>query len=96
MRIKIALVALCVSAPVYAQPVLFAPGVISTPDNERSAAFTPDGGEILSMDTTGRVTTWPATTAAWLSRACHIARRDFTPQERTLYSITPVSAKPCP
>jgi WD40 repeat protein/DNA-binding SARP family transcriptional activator len=59
-------------------------------------AFTPDGREILGMDTTGRVTTWPATTAAWLSRACHIARRDFTPQERTLYSITPVSAKPCP
>jgi WD40 repeat protein/DNA-binding SARP family transcriptional activator len=60
------------------------------------AAFTPDGKEILGMDTTGRVTTWPATTAAWLSRACHVARRDFTPQERTLYSITPVSAKPCP
>ena len=60
------------------------------------AAFTSDGREVLGMDTTGRVTTWPATTAAWLSRACHIARRDFTPQERTLYSITPVSAKPCP
>jgi WD40 repeat protein len=60
------------------------------------AAFTPDGKEILGMDTTGRVTTWLATTAAWLSRACHIARRDFTPQERTLYTITSVSAKPCP
>jgi WD40 repeat protein len=60
------------------------------------AAFTPDGEEVLGMDTTGRVTTWPATTTAWLNRACHIARRDFTPQERTLYSITPVSAKPCP
>lgn len=27
-------------------PVLFAPGVISTPDNERSAAFTPDGDTV--------------------------------------------------
>jgi Tol biopolymer transport system component len=34
-----AFIALC-------QPVLFAPGVISTPDNERSAAFTPDGDTV--------------------------------------------------
>ena len=55
----------------------------------------PDGKEILGLDPTGRVTAWPATVAAWLSRACSIARRDFTPQERTLYSITPASPKPC-
>lgn len=29
-----------------AQPVLFAPGVVSTPDYERSAAFTPDGDTV--------------------------------------------------
>jgi len=60
------------------------------------AAYTPDGKEVLGLDSTGRVTAWPATVAAWLSRACSIAHRDFTPQERTLYSITPVSPKPCP
>ena len=60
------------------------------------AAYTPDGKEALGLDPTGRVTAWPATVAAWLSRACSIARRDFTPQERTLYSITPASPKPCP
>jgi WD40 repeat protein/DNA-binding SARP family transcriptional activator len=59
------------------------------------AAYTPDGKEVLGLDPTGRVTAWPATVAAWLSRACSIARRDFTPQERTLYSITPADAKPC-
>jgi WD40 repeat protein len=60
------------------------------------AAYTPDGKEVLGLDSTGRVTAWPATVAAWLSRACSIAHRDFTSQERTLYSITPVSAEPCP
>jgi hypothetical protein len=60
------------------------------------AAYSPDGKEILAADETGRVTIWPATTTAWLSRACSIVRRGFTPQERTLYSITPVSARPCP
>jgi WD40 repeat protein/DNA-binding SARP family transcriptional activator len=60
------------------------------------AAYTPDGKEVLGLDSMGGVTAWPATVAAWLSRACSIAHRDFTPQERTLYSITPVSAKPCP
>jgi len=29
-----------------AQPVLFAPGVVSTPDNERNATFTPDGDTV--------------------------------------------------
>ena len=65
------------------------------PDEGVFAAYTPDGKEVLGLDPTGRVTAWPATVAAWLSRACSIARRDFTPQERTLYSITPADAKPC-
>ena len=65
------------------------------PDEGVFAAYTPDGKEVLGLDPTGRVTAWPATVAAWLSRACSIARRDFTPQERTLYSITPASPKPC-
>ena len=65
------------------------------PDEGVFAAYTPDGKEVLGLDPTGRVTAWPATAAAWLSRACSIARRDFTPQERTLYSITPASPKPC-
>jgi hypothetical protein len=41
-----ALIALCAAPRLGAQPVLFAPGVISTPDNERSAAFTPDGDTV--------------------------------------------------
>jgi WD40 repeat protein/DNA-binding SARP family transcriptional activator len=65
------------------------------PDEGVFAAYTPDGKEVLGLDPTGRVTAWPATVAAWLSRACSIARRDFTRQERTLYSITPADAKPC-
>jgi WD40 repeat protein len=65
------------------------------PDEGVFAAYTPDGKEVLGLDPTGRVTAWPATVAAWLSRACSIAHRDFTPQERTLYSITPASPKPC-
>jgi WD40 repeat protein len=66
------------------------------PDQAAFAAYSPDGEQILGLDATGRVTAWPATVSAWLSRACSIAgRRDFTPQERTLYSITPVSARPC-
>jgi WD40 repeat protein len=66
------------------------------PDQAAFAAYSPDGEQILGLDATGRVTAWPATVSAWLSRACSITgRRDFTPQERTLYSITPVSARPC-
>jgi Tol biopolymer transport system component len=41
-----ALIALCAASRLRAQPVLFAPGVISTPDNERSTAFTPDGDTV--------------------------------------------------
>ena len=65
------------------------------PDEGVFAAYAPDGKEVLGLDPTGRVTAWPATVTAWLSRACSIARRDFTPQERTLYSIAPASPKPC-
>jgi WD40 repeat protein/DNA-binding SARP family transcriptional activator len=60
------------------------------------AAFSQDGTSILALDATGRITAWPATAAAWLTRACSIARRDFTPEEHTLYSITPATTKPCP
>jgi WD40 repeat protein len=60
------------------------------------AAFSPDGSRIIALDITGRVLTWPATAQAWLDHACAIVGRDFTPQERALYSITPVSARPCP
>jgi DNA-binding SARP family transcriptional activator/WD40 repeat protein len=66
------------------------------PDQAAFAAWSPGGGQILGLDATGRVTAWPAAVSAWLSRACSIAGRDFTPQERTLYSITPVDARPCP
>src|SRR6185312_16733167 len=50
------------------------------PDEGVFAAYTPDGKEVLGLDPTGRVTAWPATVAAWLSRACSIAHRDFTPK----------------
>src|SRR5262249_30094396 len=45
-------------------------------------AFPPEGKKMPGMDPPARAPPCPATTAAWLSRACHIARRDFTPQDR--------------
>jgi WD40 repeat protein/DNA-binding SARP family transcriptional activator len=66
------------------------------PDQHAFATFSPDGKEILGLDPTGRVTIWPATVPAWLRHACSIVRRNFTPQERTLYSITSLTPPPCP
>jgi WD40 repeat protein len=60
------------------------------------ATFGADGARILALDATSRITTWDATIGTWLARACSIAgHRDFTPEERTLYSITPESPPPC-
>jgi WD40 repeat protein len=61
------------------------------------AAFSADGARILALDATSRITTWDATVGKWLARACSIAgHRDFTPEERTLFSITPDNPRPCP
>lgn len=46
LRVACCGVVLLMAAVTRAQPVLFAPGVISTPDNERNAAFTPDGDTV--------------------------------------------------
>jgi WD40 repeat protein/DNA-binding SARP family transcriptional activator len=61
------------------------------------ATFSANGARILALDATSRITTWDATIGTWLARACSIAgHRDFTPEERTLLSITPESPRPCP
>jgi WD40 repeat protein len=62
----------------------------------RQPVFTPDGTQILALDRTGRVTTWDATPGSWLRRACSVVDRDFTAQERALYSISSTSPRPCP
>ena len=68
-----------------------------TPDNVgRNATFTPDGSSILVVDHTGRFTSWDARPQAWLRRACSIADRDFTSEERARYAITADSPGPCP
>jgi WD40 repeat protein len=61
------------------------------------ATFSADGASILALEATSRITTWDATVGKWLARACSIAgHRDFTQQERTLFSITPENPRPCP
>lgn len=59
------------------------------------AAFSPGGDRILALDPAGRIFSWPATVQAWLRRACSIVKRDFTPYERTVYSISPHSPPAC-
>ena len=60
------------------------------------AAFSRNGTSILALDATGRLTTWDAAPGKWLARACRIiGRRDFTPEERTLFSISPDTPRPC-
>jgi WD40 repeat protein len=60
------------------------------------ATFSADGARILALDATSRLTTWDATVSRWLARACSIAgHREFTSEERTLFSITPESPPPC-
>jgi hypothetical protein len=61
------------------------------------AIFSADGASILALDATSRITTWDATIGKWLARACSITgRRDFTPEERTVFSITQENPRPCP
>ena len=60
------------------------------------AAFSRNGTSILALDGTGRLTTWDAAPGKWLARACRIiGRRGFTPEERTLFSISPDTPRPC-
>ncbi|HEY5989243.1 MAG TPA: WD40 repeat domain-containing protein [Streptosporangiaceae bacterium] len=59
------------------------------------AAFSSGGDRILALDPAGRVFSWPATVQAWLRRACSIVQREFTPYERTVYSISPHSPRAC-
>jgi WD40 repeat protein/DNA-binding SARP family transcriptional activator len=61
------------------------------------AAYSADGSGILAVNPASlQLMTWDATLTAWLHRACSILQRDFTPNERALYSITPGSPRPCP
>jgi WD40 repeat protein/transcriptional regulator with XRE-family HTH domain len=73
-------------------------GPLRVSDNAGAfATFSVDGASILALDVTSRITTWDATPAKWLARACSIVgRRDFTPEERTVFSITPENLRPCP
>ena len=73
-------------------------GPLRVSDNAGAfATFSADGASILALDVTSRITTWDATIGKWLARACSIAgRRDFTPEERTVFSITPENPRPCP
>jgi len=73
-------------------------GPLRVSDNAGAfATFSADGASILALDATSRITTWDATIGKWLARACSIAgRRNFTPEERTVFSITPENPRPCP
>ena len=73
-------------------------GPLRVSDNAGAfATFSADGASILALDATSRITTWDAIIGKWLARACSIAgRRDFTPEERTVFSITPENPRPCP
>jgi len=73
-------------------------GPLRVSDNAGAfATFSADGASILALDATSRITTWDATIGKWLARACSIAgHRDFTPEERTVFSITPENPRPCP
>jgi hypothetical protein len=72
-------------------------GPLRVSDNAGAfATFSADGASILALDATSRITTWDATVGKWLARPCSIAdHRNFTPQERTLFSITPENLRPC-
>jgi WD40 repeat protein len=73
-------------------------GPLRVSDNAGAfAIFSADGASILALDATSRITTWDATIGKWLARACSITgRRDFTPEERTVFSITQENPRPCP
>jgi len=73
-------------------------GPLRVSDNAGAfATFSADGARILALDATSRITTWDASIGKWLARACSIAgRRDFTPEERSVFSITPENPRPCP
>ena len=72
-------------------------GPLRVSDNAGAfATFSADGARIFALDATSRLTTWDATVGKWLARACSIAgHRDFTSEERTLFSITAEGPPPC-
>jgi WD40 repeat protein len=72
-------------------------GPLRVSDNAGAfATFSADGARIVALDATSRITTWDATVGTWLARACSsVGHRDFTPEERTLFSITPAIPRPC-
>ena len=45
------------------------------------AAFSSDGRRLVAFDGLGRSTTWSASPADWLQRACSVVHRDFTRAE---------------
>jgi len=51
------------------------------PGRWASAAFTPDGGELVTLYANGRGTLWPGTVRAWADHACSVAGRNFTREE---------------
>jgi WD40 repeat protein len=51
-------------------------------DNWLAASFTPDGHRVFVVSETGSGWVWDVDPSDWLARACEVAGRSFTPQER--------------
>ena len=47
--------------------------------------FAPDGQQLFSGGRDGQLLVWPASVESWQERACHIANRNFTPEEQRQY-----------
>ncbi|MDZ4764238.1 MAG: protein kinase [Chloroflexota bacterium] len=58
-----------------------------------SLAFSPDGQRLISGGYDGRVIAWETDFAGWQRRACQIANRSFTREERQVYPVAQFS--PC-
>jgi WD40 repeat protein len=61
----------------------FFPGV--GPDDNLTAAFTPDGRRLFVLSDTGDAWVWDVDPASWERRACQIAGRSLTESEWQLY-----------
>lgn len=60
------------------------------------AAFSPDGRQLLTGDELlDSVIAYDLTIDAWVARACGIAGRELTDEERTTYQLRTEAAKPC-
>jgi WD40 repeat protein len=65
-------------------------------DASSTAAFEPNGGNLLVVDDHGNAFTWPTSLAAWQQRACAIAGRNLTRQEWARFVPGQSYARVCP